>query len=665
MPIVRFVTNFLKKQRGRLLSCSGLHDLFRLCFPVLRYFAGKNLNESLIRYLHADQSCVHSDFPDGKSRMHRAFCLESSIVWQWMPRLGRTFKARSLPVRKTWFHGLALTLGVTAIPGIASAQYSIGDSGGLAASSFNAKPSPPPSTLRNYIAPPQGQTGLAAYAQNGPVGSGIPGGYEKVPALVIENSVLNSQYQSTPPYALPGPQPYEQIQGSPNSNAVQPMYPVPSPMPGQTDTSSCPACNAGNCATHGVGVGNIGNGYGSSESCYSEPAVSCAPSVLSINPWIFGASGLIFNRLDNEYVQLTTNTQDGANASPMPNPYAQSFLSTSNANMNATGGVQLSAGRYFCCGRYAIIGTYWGVFSNPQSATILASDQTNGNLRSNLPLTLRGPSGAWQYGIRMPGQTVYDWYDGAFAHRILRDQEFHSAELNFFSFALGGGARQAYSAAGSCVETCQSDCNPVACSGPTGPCAPWYGAQCSKLRLNMYGGVRWFRFRDSLEYASSENDADFNGGADDFYYRNGVTNDLVGFQLGSLATWCTGTRLNLFGGGNFGVYGNHIGATTFAGTATQTATILSPNSAFDGRLYDYSSSLNDVALMGEGTLGAGLRIGRGWTANASYRLVGVSGVATAVGQIPRDFARGDSITHINNNHSLLLHGVSLGANYNF
>ena len=183
------------------------------------------------------------------------------------------------------------------------------------------------------------------------------------------------------------------------------------------------------------------------------------------------------------------------------------------------------------------MGSYWGVFSNPQSATILASDQTNGNLRSNLPLTLRGPSGAWQYGIEMPGQSAYDWFDGAYAHRILRDQQFHSAELNFFSFALGGGARQAYPA--GCVDPCQSNCNPVACSGPTGPCAPWYGAQCSKLRLNMYGGVRWFQFQDSLEYAASGTDAYFNGGADDFYYRNSVTNNLVGFQLGSLATWCT------------------------------------------------------------------------------------------------------------------------------
>jgi hypothetical protein len=371
--------------------------------------------------------------------------------------------------------------------------------------------------------------------------------------------------------------------------------------------------------------------------------------------------------------------------------------------MKATGGVQLSAGRYFGDGRYALMGTYWGIFSNPQSATILASDQVNGNLRSNLPFTLRGPTGNFNYGIEMPTgpQSVYDWFDGAFAHRILRDQEFHSAEMNFFSFALGGGARQAYAATSgcntgarigygsgairalgrggyggygdncgtgacgtsACVDPCQSDCAP--CGGPTGPCAPWYGAQCSKLRLNMYGGIRWFRFRDSLEYAASSTNNVFNNEADDFYYRNKVTNDLVGFQLGALGTWCTGTRFNLFGGTNFGIYGNHINAKTFAGSATETAVILSPDTAFDNRPYDYTSSRDGVAFLGEGTLGTGVRITRGWTGNVAYRLVGVTGVANSVGQIPRDFSRGDEITKINNNYGLLLHGVSFGANYNF
>ncbi len=618
-------------------------------------------------------------------------------------------------MRKTWFHGLAMTLGVSSIPTIASAQYTVGDSVGLAASSFNARALPPlppaNSGVRNYLAAPaapaapamHGQNTLAGYSQNGPVGSGVQNGHVHVPSPVIDNNVLNTQYQEMPQQVPPAPQ-YDPIQNGQNT------YIAPQTTQYQSGASSCAACNSGNCQTHGVGHVNapmISTSptmtYGGAESCYSEPAMSVGPSIVSPNKWIFGASGLLFNRLDNQNVRLTTNTEDGANPSPTPNPYIQSFLNTSDAKMQTTGGVQFNAGRYFGDGRYAIIGSYWGIFSNPNSSTIFATDQTNGNLRSNLPLNLRGPLGNWQYGMSMPvgsypvaaGPGVYDWFDGARAHRILRDQEFHSAELNFFSFALGGGARQAYAApggyglgggrigfgsgarslgyggtggscgtgncgTGSCGDSCQT-----ACSGPTGPCAPWYGAQCSKLRLNTYGGVRWFRFKESLEYAASHDDTVFNGGADDFYYRNGVTNDLVGFQLGSLATWCTGTRFNLFGGGNFGVYGNRMQATTFAGSNTQTAALMSQDLAFDGRPYNYSSTLNDVAFLGEGTLGTGVRISRGWTANVAYRLVGVSGVATAVGQIPRDFSRGDEITRINNNNSLLLHGVSLGANYNF
>ena len=54
MTIVRFLTYFLKIRGGQVLLSSGLDDLFRLCFPVLRYFAGKSLKESLIDYLNAD-----------------------------------------------------------------------------------------------------------------------------------------------------------------------------------------------------------------------------------------------------------------------------------------------------------------------------------------------------------------------------------------------------------------------------------------------------------------------------------------------------------------------------------------------------------------------------------------------------------------------------------
>jgi uncharacterized membrane protein YuzA (DUF378 family) len=46
-------------------------------------------------------------------------------------------------------------------------------------------------------------------------------------------------------------------------------------------------------------------------------------------------------------------------------------------------------------------------------------------------------------------------------------------------------------------------------------------------------------------------------------------------------------------------------------------------------------------------------------------VVGVSGVATAVGLIPRDFSNENEINRINNSNSLILHGLVLGAVYNF
>lgn len=581
---------------------------------------------------------------------------------------------------------------MTAIPSVSMAQYTIGNSGaGLSASSFNANTSS--GGASSYLPPPQrplpnSQTSLAAYAQGNVVGSGIATDHVHVPGIpATENPVLNTQYQSAPQYAAPPVPQYEQPMTSAQQSVPQ-AYATPYAAPAPTQTSSCPACNTGNCSAHGVGMAQGGMvaspSYGGAESCYAEPAMSCGPAINSPSPWIFGASGLLFNRVDDQYVRLTSD-------SAMP---SDSLLSTADARMQATGGIEVSGGRYFCDGRYAIIGTYWGIFSNPQTAAVTTPG--GGNLRSNLPFTLRNPNDTAvpgnPYGIGMPAQYVYDWYDGAFAHRVVRDSQFNNVELNFFSFALGGGARQPYDAGcgtggvlggrfagsgranygngayGSCGDPCATSCEPTTCAtpcgGPTGPCAPWYGAQCSKLRLNMYGGVRWFQFRDSLEYAASQTDNVYGVTADDFYYRNGVRNDLVGFQLGSTANWCTGTRLNLYAGTAFGIYGNRMTASTYAGTTDTAATIVSANS-FNGNAYNYNSSLTDVAFLGEGNLGAGVRICRGWTANLGYRVVGVNGVATAVGQIPRDFSLANDVQRINNNNSLILHGLVMGAMYNF
>ncbi len=200
--------------------------------------------------------------------------------------------------------------------------------------------------------------------------------------------------------------------------------------------------------------------------------------------------------------------------------------------------------------------------------------------------------------------------------------------------------------------------------GPTGACAPVIGASCSPIRYAIFGGVRWFRFRDDLEYASSRTDAIYGNTADDFYYRNKVTNDLVGFQIGGTATYCTGRRLSLYSGLRFGVYGNHMTNESFAGSGTTPANVLSTN-AYNDMPYSFKSSNNGVATLGELNSGLGLRICRGWTANVGYRLIGVTGVATAPGQIPYDFSLLNDARTIRHDDSLILHGVTIGAMYNW
>ncbi len=80
-------------------------------------------------------------------------------------------------------------------------------------------------------------------------------------------------------------------------------------------------------------------------------------------------------------------------------------------------------------------------------------------IRTDLAFTPIAPGASpvppW-YGAYMPvtNRPVYDWYDSgstagtnnpaAHSQRIVRDNEFHNVEINLFSFALGGGARQGY-----------------------------------------------------------------------------------------------------------------------------------------------------------------------------------------------------------------------------
>lgn len=514
------------------------------------------------------------------------------------------------------------------------------------------------------------------------------------------------------------PQPYiaplPPVNGSvlmPNGNrgpeVLAPMQPIPmnqSNSVGMQQNLQQPQQNFDHYpSTHASVYGNYGSVPTSgphqsfaTEGC-GEQVGSCSVNPylarpVPVCPWIFGANALIFQRIDNDHVRLSSDANN-----PRP-PH----LSTSDANMPTAGGFELMAGRYFCGGQYAILGSFWSLQPSDASRTVYGGGTTGVDLYTDVPFNFTPGSSGVEHGITMPGNDAYFWYDNAQAHQIVRGQEFNSFELNFASFALGGAARQGFPLGGGCgaggfgggsgwangrygrsgYSGCGNRCGgcqsgggcghgscggcaqqcAVPCRGPTSACGPIVGAPCSPFRFVWLGGIRWFQFNDHLNYTTSQDDAII-GNGNDFSYRNNVQNNLVGFQLGGMANYCCGSRLGLYCGSKFGVFNNSTSFDTFAGNAMTAATV--QNGSYIGRAYNLMSSDNNLAFLGEAELGGRVRIINGWSTTCGYRVIGVSGVATAPGQIPYNFSRIDDAQKIKSNEALLLHGVTIGLLYNW
>ena len=462
-----------------------------------------------------------------------------------------------------------------------------------------------------------------------------------------------------------------------------------------------PAASSGGYAGYGAGCGPV---Y--AQPVFAGPAIGAGNfagmmrgyGAVPGKAFFAGGSALLMKRVDDHNVALSYNTA-------MP---SENILGTRDARQGQLNGFEVFAGRYINGGRNAILLNYWGLYPEDNSAQVTGPSAPT-TYDSRYPFT----------GIDMPTQSVADWFEGARAHRVTRTSQYHNIEANLLGFAAGGAARTWAVAAprrgafgvggygagyaggygggygaggcgtGSCggggydcggYDSCStgscgsgysdcgggSDCGScgAGCASFTGPCGLTPNMCGSRLNWTWLGGFRYFRFKESLQYAASETDTVFNG-PDDLYYDINVRNDLAGFQLGGAGTYCLGRRFNAYALTKGGIYNNHSKYTTsIYRSGGPEATVTSAN-IFNGQPYMVDASKNQAAFMGEFGTGVGARISRGWSANVGYRVIGVAGVATAVNNIPFDMTHLDNVADYNNTSSLLLHGWTLGGMYNF
>ena len=277
-------------------------------------------------------------------------------------------------------------------------------------------------------------------------------------------------------------------------------------------------------------------------------------------------------------------------------------LATTNADNGLMGGVETLIGRRGCSGT-GWEARYWGLYPGESSASIL-------NATTLLTTT--------QY-IAHPasGFDVYNIYNTSNDHRIFRNNQFHNVELNLLSNA-GCNGRRSY---------------------------------------EWIAGFRWFEFDEYFRYTAINTGG--GGYPTRFDYTVDVSNTLLGFQMGGRKEICLGSKARIHLGGRGGIFNNHMRSRQlFVDDANGYGQLAGNN-------YDYTSTKNDVAVLGELDLGMSYQFSSCARIRGGYRVIGVSGVALAPNQIPRDFRDALDIQRIKSNGGLILHGFYVGGEFCF
>lgn len=370
-------------------------------------------------------------------------------------------------------------------------------------------------------------------------------------------------------------------------------------------------------APAGDGCGASYGGYGAAEGYGAGSAVGYAPG--GCGPSGYGATGygaapacvgaaapvawggrvgvLWIDRDDENHHKFS---YDSANE-------ALQLLDSRDAAMGGGLGVDARVTRTDLCSGTGWEAGYWGAYPDASSATVMPSQVTG---------TLNGILNFSQ--LNYNGVTADNSVNNARLHRVRREHDLHSAEINHF-WLVGD------------------------------PCAP--------CRARWLTGFRYLRFGEALAFDSDPSDGVFTGAPDELTYSIDADNHLFGWQLGGSAGWnnpCSPLTADL--GAKVALCGLHASADSRIGGAAGTAVV--NNGPNNGQAWMVDASKGDVAMLAELNAGVGYRVGC-WTLRGEYRAVAVSGLALPTNQIYHDLRGLQDVRQVQTNGSLLLHGALL------
>ena len=318
---------------------------------------------------------------------------------------------------------------------------------------------------------------------------------------------------------------------------------------------------------------------------------SCDPCAAggSCGPWFASVSGLYMTRDVPNNVGLAY-----MNAVPQT-----SVLNTEQAGFDWKGGFETRLGRTLGS-TYALEAVYW--YLDPSSDHISVRSLNN-DITSRLDMS----------NVLYNGFALSNIYENSREQRVYRGNQFQNIELNLWQQAL------------------QVD-------------------PASRFGMAFFSGVRYFQYREILEYGAVQANSEFSDNDFDTqsWYHIRTNNNLIGWQVGGRGQLFLGPKLRLWAIPRAGIFANVI---------SQQQDLC--------MVIDLHSTKTDVALLGQIDLGASYQLFGCCSAFMSYRALGIAGVANGDDAIARDFTSLPDMGQINSSGSIILHGVNAGLQFQF